>query len=61
MENHYGCFNTDGTEFVVTNPATPRASDKFLWNNAVFSNVHQTGVGYFDYQLGGFCLPRNIM
>jgi cellobiose phosphorylase len=48
---HYGHFNADGTEFSVTNPATPRAFDNFLWNKSVFSNVQQTGVGYFDYQV----------
>jgi cellobiose phosphorylase len=51
MKSRYGHFNTDGTEFTVTNPATPRAFDNFLWNKAVFSNVQQTGVGYFDYQV----------
>jgi len=53
MSQHpYGHFNEDGTEFVVTDPKTPRAFDNFLWNDAVFSNVQQTGVGYFDYQVG---------
>jgi cellobiose phosphorylase len=53
MSHSYGHFNADGNEFVVTDPATPRAFDNFLWNGAVFSNVQQTGVGYFDYQVGG--------
>ena len=48
----HGHFNDDGTEFVVTNPATPRPIDNFLWNNAAFANVQQTGVGFFDYQIG---------
>lgn len=51
--NSYGHFNSDGTEFVVTNPRTPRAFDNFLWNDALFANVQQTGVGYSDYQVGG--------
>jgi len=51
MKSRYGHFNPDGTEFTVTDPATPRAFDNFLWNQAVFSNVQQTGVGYFDYQV----------
>ena len=53
MEHKYGHFNESGTEFTVTDPATPRAFDNFLWNRAVFSNVQQTGVGYVDYQVDG--------
>lgn len=52
MEYKYGHFNKDGTEFVITDPKTPRAFDNFLWNGAVFSNVSQTGIGCFDYQVG---------
>lgn len=52
MSYRYGHFNEDGSEFTVTDPATPRAFDNFLWNDAVFSNVQQTGVGYLDYQIG---------
>ncbi|MFN8207986.1 MAG: hypothetical protein U0T82_11345 [Bacteroidales bacterium] len=48
----YGFFNHDGTEFIITDPATPRAFDNFLWNDALFSSVHQTGVGFIDYQVG---------
>ena len=43
MEHKYGYFKENGTEFVVTNPKTPRAFDNFLWNDSVFSNVHHTG------------------
>jgi cellobiose phosphorylase len=50
--NAYGYFNPEGTEFIVTNPKTPRAFDNFLWNEALFANVQQTGVGYSDYQVG---------
>ena len=50
--NAYGHFNADGSEFIVTNPKTPRAFDNFLWNDAIFANVQQTGVGYSDYQVG---------
>lgn len=49
----HGYFHEEGCEFVVTNPKTPRPFDNFLWNNAIFSNVQQTGVGYCDYQVGG--------
>lgn len=49
----HGYFEEDGKEFVVTNPRTPRPFDNFLWNDAIFSNVQQTGVGYCDYQVGG--------
>jgi len=48
----FGHFNEDGSEFIITDPATPRAFDNFLWNEAIFSNVQQTGVGYADYQVG---------
>lgn len=49
----HGRFSADGTEFIVTNPRPPRPFDNFLWNDALFSNVQQTGVGYCDYQVGG--------
>jgi cellobiose phosphorylase len=52
MAELYGEFQSNGAEFVITNPATPKAFDNFLWNDAVFSNVQQTGVGYCDYQVG---------
>lgn len=48
----YGHFNDDGTEFIITNPKTPRAFDNYLWNDSLFSSVHQTGVGFIDYQIG---------
>jgi cellobiose phosphorylase len=51
MENKYGYFKNDGKEFVITNPKTPRAFDNFMWNDVLFSSVHQTGVGYIDYQI----------
>ena len=53
MKYRYGYFNEDGSEFIITDPRTPRAFDNFLWNDAVFSNVSQTGTGYFDYQYDG--------
>ncbi|MCL2461106.1 MAG: hypothetical protein FWF44_00435 [Defluviitaleaceae bacterium] len=46
----YGRFSEDGREYIVTEPATPRQFDNFLWNESMFSNVAQTGAGYFDYQ-----------
>ena len=49
----YGHFSTDGSEFIVTRPDTPRAFDNFIWNDAMFSCVQQTGVGYMDYQVDG--------
>lgn len=51
--SNYGYFNEEGTEFTITNPRTPRAFDNFLWNDVLFSSVHQTGVGFVDYQIGG--------
>ena len=53
VEHPYGSFQNNGLEFVVNNPATPRAFDNFLWNDAIMSNVSQTGVGYADYQPAG--------
>lgn len=47
----YGYFNEDGTEFIITDPKTPRAFDNYLWNDVLFSSVHQTGVGFLDYQV----------
>jgi len=52
MQHPYGHFADDGGAFVVTDPATPRAFDNFLWNDSVFSCVQQTGVGYCDVQIG---------
>ena len=52
MSYLYGHFSTDGSEFIITDPQTPRSFDNFLWNESCFSNVQQTGVGYFDYQIG---------
>lgn len=51
LESNYGYFNEEGTEFTITNPKTPRAFDNFMWNDVLFSSVHQTGVGFLDYQL----------
>ena len=51
-EHKFGHFSQDGTEYIITNPKTPRAFDNFLWNDSLFSVVHQTGVGFFDYQMG---------
>ncbi len=50
-QSKYGYFNAEGTEFTITDPKTPRAFDNFLWNDVLFSSVHQTGVGFLDYQL----------
>jgi len=52
MRHKYGYFSNEGNEFTITEPNTPRAFDNFLWNDSVFSNIQQTGVGYFDYQIG---------
>ncbi len=48
----FGNFNEEGNEFIITNPKTPRAFDNYLWNDSLFSSVHQTGVGFIDYQIG---------
>lgn len=47
----YGYFNEEGNEFTITDPKTPRAFDNFMWNDVLFSSVHQTGVGFLDYQI----------
>ncbi len=51
--NNYGYFNNEGTEFIITNPKTPRDFDNYLFNNAIYSEVQQTGVGYTMYQIDG--------
>ena len=51
--NNYGYFNNDGTEFVITNPKTPRDFDNYLFNDAIYAEVQQTGVGYTMYQIDG--------
>ena len=53
MKTTYGHFTGNEAEFTITDPRTPRAFDNFLWNDAIFSNVQQTGVGYCDYQVDG--------
>ncbi|WP_309397934.1 GH36-type glycosyl hydrolase domain-containing protein [Cerasicoccus maritimus] len=52
MRSPYGYFSSNNT-FITTRPDTPRAFDNFLWNDAAFACVQQTGVGYFDYQVDG--------
>ena len=49
----YGTFNADGTQFRITRPDTPRPFDTMLFNDVCYANVHQTGIGCFDYQLDG--------
>lgn len=53
MEYKYGYFNQGGDEFVITAPNTPRPFDNFLFNDSCYANVHQTGIGCFDYQING--------
>ena len=53
MEYKYGYFNQSGDEFVITAPNTPRPFDNFLFNDSCYANVHQTGIGCFDYQING--------
>ena len=51
MKYKYGNFNQSGDEFCITDPRLPRSFDNFIWNDALFSNVEHTGVGYLDYQI----------
>ena len=53
MEYKYGYFNEAGDEFIITAPNTPRPFDNFLFNDSCYANVHQTGIGCFDYQING--------
>ncbi|MBR2297219.1 MAG: hypothetical protein IKA43_07445, partial [Clostridia bacterium] len=53
MEYKYGYFNESGDEFIITSPKTPRPFDNFLFNDSCYANVHQTGIGCFDYQIDG--------
>ena len=54
----YGYFNKDGSEYIITDPKTPRPFDNFIWNDSLFANVQQTGVGYTDYQIENFELTK---
>ena len=51
MEYKNGKFNQAGDEFTITDPKLARSFDNFIWNDALFSNVEHTGVGYLDYQV----------
>ena len=53
MQYQYGHFNETGDEFIITAPNTPRPFDNFLFNDSCYANVHQTGIGCFDYQING--------
>lgn len=46
----YGQFNAEGTEFVVTNPATPRPWINYLTNEDYCAIVSQTAGGYSFYK-----------
>lgn len=54
----YGYFNKDGSEYIITDPKTPRPFDNFIWNDSLFANVQQTGTGYTDYQIDDFELTK---
>ena len=47
----YGDFNKDGSEYIITDPKTPRPFDNFIWNDSLLANIQQTGTGYTDYQV----------
>ena len=53
-----GHFSTDGLEYIVTRPDTPRPFDNMLWNRQLLGNVQQTGAGYTDYQIGEFEMTK---
>ena len=53
MNYKYGHFNEFGDEFIINAPNTPRPFDNFLYNDSCYANVHQTGIGCFDYQIDG--------
>ncbi|MEX2607332.1 MAG: hypothetical protein WD708_08305 [Kiritimatiellia bacterium] len=50
ITTEYGDFSKETPAYTLSRPDTPRAFDNFLWNNAVMSCVHQTGVGTCDIQ-----------
>ena len=51
--HHFGHFSEDNTEFIITNPKTPSDYDNYLFNEAIFANAQQTGIGYTVYQIDG--------
>ncbi len=42
----YGNFTTDGREFVITNPETPRPWFNYLWNDRYAALISHTGGGF---------------
>jgi cellobiose phosphorylase len=46
----YGCFSTDGSEYIITNPATPRPWANFLTNEIYGCVISATASGYSFYK-----------
>jgi cellobiose phosphorylase len=46
VQNRYGCFSADGTEFWIRDPATPRPWVNIIANPRVGLAVSQTGSGF---------------
>ena len=42
----YGHFSSDGKEYIITNPDTPRPWFNYLFNGCYHALVSQTGGGY---------------
>ncbi len=43
---HYGHFSTDGREYIITNPNTPRPWFNYLFNDLYHCLISQTGGGF---------------
>ncbi len=46
----YGHFSKDGSEYIVTNPATPRPWFNYLFNDVYHCLISQTGGGFSYYR-----------
>jgi cellobiose phosphorylase len=46
----YGCFSKDGTEFIITNPVTPRPWINYLTNEDYCAIISQNAGGYSFYK-----------
>ncbi len=47
---NYGHFSTDGTEYIITNPNTPRPWINYLTNETYCSVISQCAGGYSFYK-----------
>ena len=56
----YGYFDDKNAEYVITDPATPRAWHNYLFNDIYLVNLTQRGTGASFYQPSGEGLRANV-